>query len=79
MNPIENTPNIYLWTAIEDDGYKHSEFGVAMNMQDAFTQAVEYAPSWHKYIEIRKLTVTEAIKNLGQERYDEMMSYYKEN
>lgn len=75
----ENTPNFYIWTAIEDDGYEHSEMGVAMNMKDAFEHATEYAPSWHRYVEIRKLTAEEAIEKLGQERYDEFMSYYKEN
>ena len=50
-----------------------------MNMQDAFDKTVEYSPSWHKYVEIRKLTAEEAIEKLGQERYNEMMSYYKEN
>ncbi len=75
----ENTPNFYVWTAIEDDGYTHGEMGVAMNMKDAFEQATEHAPSWHKYVEIRKLTAEEAIEKIGQERYDEFMSYYKEN
>lgn len=79
MNLIENTPSFYVCTAIEDNGYKHSEFCIAMNMQDAFDKTVEYSPSWHKYVEIRKLTAEEAIEKLGQERYNEMMSYYKEN
>ena len=51
----EQEPNIYMWTAIENDGYTHSEIGVANNMLEAFIKATEHSPSYHKYIEIKKL------------------------
>lgn len=51
----EQEPNIYKWTAIENDGYTHMESGVANNMFDAFIEATEYSPSYHKYIEIEKV------------------------
>lgn len=59
--------NIYKWTAIENDGYTHSEIGVANNMMEAFIKATEYSPSYHKYIEIKKLDeeeYTDASKEL---------------
>ena len=59
--------NIYKWTATESDGYTRMETGVAMNMFDAFVQATEYSPSYHKYIEIEKVEeedYTEAHKKL---------------
>lgn len=51
----EQELNIYKWTATENDGYTHSEIGVANNMLEAFIKATEYSPSCHKYIEIKKL------------------------
>ena len=51
----EQELNIYKWTAVESDGYTHSESGVANNILDAFIKATEYSPSYHKYIEIKKL------------------------
>ena len=51
----EQELNIYRWTAIENDGYTHGEIGVANNMLEAFIKATEYSPSYHKYIEIKKL------------------------
>lgn len=51
----EQEPNIYKWTAIENDGYTHSESGVANNILEAFIKATEYSPSYHKYIEIEKV------------------------
>ena len=63
----EQEPNIYSWTAIENDGYTHSESGVANNMFEAFIKATEYSPSYHKFIEIRKVPkeeYTEAQKEL---------------
>ena len=63
----EQELNIYKWTATENDGYTHSEIGVASNMLEAFVKATEYSPSYHKYIEIKKLNEEEysdAIKKL---------------
>ena len=51
----EQEPNIYKWTAMENDGYTRMESGAAYNMFDAFIKATEYSPSYHKYIEIKKL------------------------
>lgn len=67
----EQDLNVYMWTAIEDDGYTHSEIGVANNMLEAFVKATEHSPSYHKYIEIKKLDekeYTDASKKL-LERY----------
>jgi hypothetical protein len=51
----EQDSHIYRWTAVEDDGYTHSEAGVANNMLDAFIKATEYSPSYHKKIVIEKI------------------------
>jgi hypothetical protein len=51
----EQIPHIYRWTAVEDDGYTHSEAGVANNILDAFIKATEYSPSYHKKIIIEKI------------------------
>ena len=51
----EQEPNIYKWTAMEDDGCLRMEYGIAMNMFDAFIKATEYSPSYHKYIEIERV------------------------
>lgn len=51
----EQEPHVYKWTAIEDDGYTHSEAGVANNMFDAFIKATEYNPSYHKKVVIEKI------------------------
>ena len=51
----EQDLNVYMWTAIENDGYTHSEIGVANNMLEAFIKATEHSPSYHKYIEIKRL------------------------
>jgi hypothetical protein len=59
--------NIYKWTAIENDGYTRMESGVANNMFEAFVKATEYSPSYHKYIEIKKVekeNYTDADKEL---------------
>ncbi len=52
----EQSPHIYRWTAVEDDGYTHSEAGAANNMLDAFIKATEYSPSYHKKIVIEKIS-----------------------
>lgn len=67
MSMDEQEPNIYKWTAVENDGYTHSEIGVANNMLEAFVKATEHSPSYHKYIEIKKLDekeYTDASKEL---------------
>ena len=51
----EQEPHIYRWTAVEDDGYTHSEAGVAKNMFGAFIEATEYSPSYHKKVVIEKI------------------------
>ena len=51
----EQDSHIYRWTAVEDDGYTHSEAGVANNMLDAFIKATEYSPSYHKKVVIEKI------------------------
>jgi hypothetical protein len=51
----EQVSHIYRWTAVEDDGYTHSEAGLANNMLDAFIKATEYSPSYHKKIVIEKI------------------------
>ena len=69
----EQEPNIYKWTAIENDGYTRMESGAANNMLEAFIKATEYSPSYHKYIEIKKLDekeYTDADK--------ELLDWYKE-
>ena len=58
----EQEPHIYRWTAVEDDGYTHSEAGVANNMFDAFIKATEYSPSYHKKIVIEKIPDDELTK-----------------
>ena len=65
--------NLYKWTAIENDGYTHSEIGVANNMLEAFIKATEYSPSYHKYIEIKKLD-EEEYTDAGKE----LLKWYKE-
>ena len=69
----EQEPNIYSWTATESDGYTHSESGVAMNMEDAFIKATEYSPSYHKYIEIRKVPEEEYTQD-----HKELLEWYME-
>ena len=59
----EQELNIYKWTAIENDGYTHSESGVANNIFEAFIEATEYSPSYHKYIEIKKVSEEEYTKD----------------
>ncbi len=65
----EQEQHIYHWTAVEDDGYTHSEAGVANNMLDAFIKATEYSPSYHKKIVIEKMPdneLTEEEKKLKE-------------
>ena len=69
----ENELNVYKWTATERDGYTHSESGVAINMLDAFIKATEYSPSYHKYIEIKKLDEEE-----HTDAHKELLEWYKE-
>lgn len=68
----EQEPNIYKWTAIENDGYTHSESGVANNILEAFIKATEYSPSYHKYIEIKKLD-----KKEYTDAHKELLEWYK--
>jgi hypothetical protein len=78
---VDNSPNsleeqelnIYTWTATENDGYTHSESGVANNMFEAFIKATEYSPSYHKYIEIKKLD-----KKDYTDAHKELLEWYKE-
>ena len=58
----EQESHVYRWTAVEDDGYTHSESGVANNMFDAFIKATEYSPSYHKKIMIEKISDEELTK-----------------
>ena len=58
----EQMPHIYRWAAVEDDGYTHSEAGVANNMLDAFIKATEYSPSYHKRVVIDKIPDEELTK-----------------
>lgn len=69
----EQELNIYKWTAIESDGYTHSESGVANNIFEAFIEATEYSPSYHKYIEIKKLDEEEYTDD-----HKELLEWYKE-
>ena len=69
----EQDPSIYSWTATESDGYTHSESGVATNMLEAFIKATEYSPSYHKYVEIRKLN-----KEEYTDAHKELLDWYKE-
>lgn len=65
----EQEPHVYKWTAVEDDGYTHSESGVANNMFDAFIKATEYSPSYHKKVVIEKIPddeLTEKEKELKE-------------
>lgn len=65
--------NIYNWTAIENDGYTRMESGVANNIFEAFIKATEYSPSYHKYIEIKKLDEKEYT-----DAHKELLEWYKE-
>jgi hypothetical protein len=69
----EQELNIYKWTAMENDGYTRMESGVAMNMFDAFIQATEYSPSYHKYIEIERVEKEDYTK-----KQKELLNWYKE-
>ena len=66
----EQEPHVYKWTAVEDDGYTHSEYGVANNMFDAFIKATEYSPSYHKKVVIEKIP--------GDELSEELKEFYKD-
>jgi hypothetical protein len=68
----EQELNIYSWTAIENDGYTHGESGVAMNMFDAFIEATEHSPSYHKYIEIERVE-----KEDYTDAHKELLDWYK--
>ena len=68
----EQELNIYKWTAIENDGYTRMESGVASNMFEAFIKATEYSPSYHKYIEIKKLD-----KEEYTDAHKELLDWYK--
>ena len=68
----EQELNIYKWTAMENDGYTHMESGVAVNMFDAFIKATEYSPSYHKYIEIKKLDEEDYT-----DAHKELLEWYK--
>lgn len=59
----EQEPHIYKWTAVENDGYTHSESGVANNMFDAFIKATEYSPDYHKKVVIEKIPDDELTEN----------------
>ena len=69
----EQELNIYKWTAIENDGYTHSESGVANNMLEAFINATEHSPSYHKYIEIEKVEEEDYT-----DAHKELLKWYKE-
>ena len=69
----EQELNVYKWTAVENDGYTRMESGVANNILEAFIKAVEYSPSYHKYIEIKKLDKEDHI-----EAHKELLAWYKE-
>ena len=69
----EQDLNIYSWTAIENDGYTRMESGVANNMFEAFIKATEYSPTYHKYIEIKKLDEEEYT-----DAHKELLEWYKE-
>jgi hypothetical protein len=65
----EQEPHVYKWTAVEDDGYIHSEYGVANNMFDAFIKATEYSPDYHKKVTIEKIPddkLTEDLKKFKE-------------
>lgn len=66
----EQEPHVYKWTAVEDDGYTHSEYGVANNMFDAFIKATEYSPSYHKKVVIEKIP--------DDELSEELKEFYKD-
>ena len=70
----EQDLNVYMWTAIENDGYTHGEIGVANNMLEAFVKATEYSPSHHKYIEIKRLDEKEYTN-----ASEKLLEWYKEN
>ena len=63
-------PNFYSWEVEEDDGYKHSEIGVAENMLQAFISATEHSPSHHKFVKIEKLTEEQVKELVPQETYE---------
>lgn len=69
----EQELNIYKWTAIEDDGYTHSESGVANNILEAFIKATEHSPSYHKYVEIERVE-----KEDYTDAHKELLDWYKE-
>lgn len=69
----EQELNIYKWTAMENDGYTRMESGVAMNMFDAFIEATEHSPSYHKYIEIERVEKEDYTK-----KQKELLDWYKE-
>lgn len=62
----EQEPHVYKWTAVEDDGYTHSEYGVANNMFDAFIEATEHSPSYHKKVIIEKIPDNELTEELKE-------------
>ena len=68
----EQELKIYKWTATEDDGYTHSESGVANNILEAFIKATEYSPSYHKYIEIEKVEEKDYT-----DAHKELLEWYK--
>lgn len=72
----EQEPHVYQWTAVEDDGYTHSEFGVANNMYDAFIEATEHSPSYHKKVVIEKIPDDELMEDL-KEFYREALACSK--
>lgn len=69
----EQELNIYDWTAIENDGYTRMESGVASNILEAFIKATEYSPSYHKYIEIKRVE-----KEEYTDAHKELLEWYKE-
>lgn len=68
----EQEPNVYKWTAMENDGYTRMESGVANNMLEAFIKATEYSPSYHKYIEIERIE-----KEDYTDAHKELLEWYK--
>ena len=68
----EQELNIYRWVAMENDGYTHMESGVANNMLDAFIKATEYSPSYHKYVEIKRIE-----KEDYTDAHKELLEWYK--
>jgi hypothetical protein len=70
----EWNPSFYSWEVEEDDGYKHSEIGIAENMLQAFIEATEHSPSCHKFVKIEKLTDDKAKEILPEETYNLLLS-----